>query len=83
MSSSTIMCRTAARVLRLTAPQALILAACTGLASSPALAQENPLPSIEEKTQGSERMEGFFNLFWQASSGSLYWEIDELGREFI
>jgi len=77
------MCRTAARVLRLTAPQALILAACTGLASSPALAQENPLPSIEEKTQGSERMEGFFNLFWQASSGSLYWEIDELGSEFL
>ena len=83
MSSSTIMRRTAARLLRLAAAEALILVAYAGLTSSPALAQEDPLPSIEEKTQGSERMEGFFNLHWQASSGSLYWEIDQLDSEFL
>jgi hypothetical protein len=64
MLSSTMMLRTAAK--------AFILVACAGITSSPALAQEDPLPSIEDKTQGSERMEGFFNLYWQASSGSLY-----------
>ena len=47
------------------------------------MAQEGPLPSIEEKTQNADRMEGFFNLYWEDSSGSLYWEIDELGTEFL
>ena len=83
MSSSTIVCRAAARLLRLTAAQALILVACVGLTSSPVLAQDDPLPSIEEKTRGSERMEGFFNIYWPASTGSLYWEIDQLGSEFL
>ena len=72
MTSSTIVSWTAS-----------VLVAFVGLASPPVLAQEVPLPSIAEKTQGSEQMEGFFNLYWQASSGSLYWEIDRLDSEFL
>ena len=69
-------------LLRLPAVSALSIAASAGFVPS-AVAQEDTLPSIEEKTQNADRMEGFFNLYWDDSSGSLYWEIDELGTEFL
>ena len=81
MSCSSIW-RTAARLGRLAAVSALSVAASAGFAPS-AVAQEGPLPSIEEKTQNTDRMEGFFTLYWEDSSGSLYWEIDKLGTEFL
>ena len=81
MSCSSIW-RATARLLRLAAVSALSVAASAGFAP-PVAAQEGPLPSIEEKTQNADRMEGFFNLYWEDSSGSLYWEIDELGTEFL
>lgn len=28
-------------------------------------------------------MEGYFNLYWEESSGTMYWEIDKLGTEFL
>lgn len=40
-------------------------------------------PSIEDKVGSAQRMEGYFDLFWDASSGSLYWEIDKLDTEFL
>ena len=82
MSCSRISWRAAARLLRRSTLAAFTVAASVAFAS-PALAQQDTLPSIEDKTRGAERMEGFFNLYWQASSGSLYWEIDELGSEFL
>ena len=30
-----------------------------------------------------ERIEGFFNLYWDASTGSLFWEISEPEQEFL
>ena len=81
MSCSSIR-RAAARLGRLAAVSALSVAASVGFAPS-AAAQEGPLPSIENKTQNADRMEGFFTLYWEDSSGSLYWEIDELGTEFL
>ena len=81
MSCSSIW-RAAAMLLRLPAVSALSIAASAGFVPS-AVAQEDTLPSIEEKTQNADRMEGFFNLYWDDSSGSLYWEIDELGTEFL
>jgi Met-zincin/Domain of unknown function (DUF5117) len=41
------------------------------------------LPTIEEKTQGMERLEGFFNLYWDESEGKLYWELDGTGAPFL
>ena len=81
MSCSSIS-RAAARLGRLAAVSALSVSASAGFAPS-AVAQESPLPSIQEKTQNADRMEGFFTLYWEDSSGSLYWEIDELGTEFL
>ena len=82
MSCSTVLRRVSDSLLRISAGCTLLIAVSIGLAPG-ADAQEDTLPSIEEKTRGSERMEGFFNLYWQASSGSLYWEIAELGSEFL
>ena len=82
MSHTTTLLGIVAGLLRLAVTEAFLIAAFVAM-GSPALAQEGALPSIEEKTEGAERMEGFFNLYWEASSGSLYWEIDELGSEFL
>ena len=34
-------------------------------------------PSIAEKTAGMERLEGFFDIYWDDETGKLYWEIDK------
>ena len=46
-------------------------------------AQDASLPTVEERTRGMDRMEGFFNLFWDDGTGSLFWEIAELDTEFL
>ncbi len=47
------------------------------------VAAQEPLPSIEEKTRGMTRMAGLFDLYWQESTGTLFWEIAEPDREFL
>ncbi len=42
-----------------------------------------PLPSIAEKTQGMERMDGFIPLFWDARTGKVWLEIGRLGEELL
>lgn len=51
-------------------------------AASPVSARQS-LPGIAERTAGMERMEGFFDLYWDESTGSLFWEIDQLDTEFL
>ena len=51
--------------------------------TTPAQAQDAPTPSIAERTAGMDRMEGFFNLYWDDGTGSLFWEINELNKEFL
>lgn len=41
------------------------------------------LPSIEEKTRGLTRLDGYFDLYWDETTGKLYLEIDHWGREFL
>ncbi len=41
------------------------------------------LSSIADKTAGMQRLEGFFDLYWEESTGKLYWEIDSFDREFL
>ena len=63
---------------------ALALASCFLLVSTPqARAQQSALPSIEEHTAGMDRMDGLFDLYWDDATGSLFWEIDRLGTEFL
>ena len=49
----------------------------------PWAAQAQQLPSIAETVSNAMAMEGYFNLYWEESTGKLYWEIDELDTEFI
>ncbi len=39
--------------------------------------------SIADKTAGMQRLEGFLDLYWEESTGKLYWEIDSFDREFL
>ena len=42
-----------------------------------------PLPTIEEKTAGLERMDGLLPLYWDADLGQLWMEIPRLDTEMI
>ena len=58
-----------------------VVAAATLTLPSPLTAQS--LPTIEEHTDGTTAMEGFFNLYWDDATGSLFWEIADLDSEFL
>ena len=49
---------------------------------APAVAQD-ATPTIEDRTVGMDRMDGFFNIFWDDGTGSLFWEISALDTEFL
>lgn len=49
--------------------------------SLPAFAQK--LPSIEEKTTGFKKLEGFFPLYWDENAGRLWLEINKLDTEVL
>ena len=58
------------------------------LAATPAAAQQSgpsaqPLPSIEERTAGMERMDGFLPLYWDADLARVWMEIPRLNEEMI
>lgn len=42
-----------------------------------------PLPTIEEKTAGFERQEGFFPLYWDAAEGRVWLEIPRFEEAFL
>jgi hypothetical protein len=59
-----------------------------GFSAGPVAAQRaattpGPLPTIEEKTAGLERMDGMLPLYWDADLGQLWMEIPELDTEMI
>ncbi len=41
------------------------------------------LPSIEEKTNGLKKYEGYFPFYWDENSGKLWLQIDKLDTEFL
>jgi len=49
----------------------------------PLMSQAQQLPSIADTVANANRMEGYFNLYWDESSGKMYWEIDQLDTEFL
>ncbi len=77
-------CRSVALLVALTAAGLLHLASAPGRTvcaqSSGTVA---PLPTIEERTAGMTAMEGFFDLYWDDSTGHLFWEIDRFEEEFL
>ena len=44
---------------------------------------EAPLPTIAEKTKGFEKLEGYFDLYWDARGGKIWIEIDRWDEEFL
>ena len=68
-------------LLTLAALTTAAVVAITATTLSPATAHD--VPSIDEMTEGTTAMEGFFNLYWDDDAGALYWEIAELDTEFL
>jgi uncharacterized protein DUF4953/uncharacterized protein DUF5117 len=58
-----------------------IAAVLTLLIATPALGQD--LPTIEEKTEGLQRREGFFPLYWDDTAGTVWLEIAEVDQDFL
>ncbi|WP_439106109.1 zinc-dependent metalloprotease [Congregibacter sp.] len=46
-------------------------------------ARSDELPSVADKVAGTQHMQGYFDLYWDASAGSMYLEIDKLDTEFL
>ena len=42
-----------------------------------------PLPSIEEKTAGLKKLDGFFPLYWDERAGQLWMEVPRFGTEVL
>ena len=53
------------------------------LLSSIHTANAQDMRTIGETIAGSTAIEGYFNLYWNDASGTLYWEIDKLDTEFL
>ena len=59
------------------------------LTATPVLAQGRqggppaPPPSIEEKTAGMQKLDGFFPLYWDEAAGTLWMEIARLDTEVL
>jgi len=63
-----------------------IFAACASGGAAPAGAAggaRNGLPTIEEKTAGMERLDGFLPLYRDEAEGKLWLEVPEPGSEFL
>ena len=65
-------------------PAGLLGAFPSGLvAGGPAVFQVTDLPSIAEKTEGMEEIDGFLPLYWDGDLGQLWMEIPRLDQEMI
>ena len=74
--------RTAPRSAPAKAAVALTIVLAGVAAPSGASAQE-ALPTIAAATEGATALEGFFNLYWDDGEGTLHWELDLSGGEFL
>src|SRR5918999_5168368 len=48
-----------------------------------AAAAQTTTPSIDEKTRGLQKLDGFFPLYWDARAGTLWIEVPKLDAEFL
>lgn len=46
-------------------------------------ANKQVTPSIAEKVKDLKKYEGYFNFFWEESSGKIFLEVDKIGTEFL
>jgi len=50
---------------------------------SPFFSEAQKLPTIEEKTTGLKKQEGFINFYWDENAGKLWLDINKLDSEFL
>src|SRR5262245_17772280 len=48
-----------------------------------ATAPPGPVPTIEERTRGLQKLDGYFPIYWDERSGSLWLEIPKFDTEFL
>ena len=64
----------------------LLIAAATVAAAqgqNPQGQRPRPLPSIADRTDGMQKLDGFFPLYWEEASGTLLLEIPRLNQEVL
>ena len=62
----------------------MIFGSTSGVTShGPPVLQTTDLPSIAEKTEGMEKIDGFLPLYWDEDQGRLWMEIPNLDQEMI
>ena len=61
----------------------VVAAGMLTLLLGPAVSQAQSLPSIEDTVAGAEQLSGYFTLYWNDSTGQMYWEIGSLDAEFL
>lgn len=64
--------------MRTTLLIALILAA-----SALSAGAQDPLPTIEKKTENLDRKEGYFPLYWDEDAGKIWLEVPRVGEDFL
>ncbi len=73
------------KMLKVSIAIILFAAACTPrpVLAAAALGDDKKIATIAEKTAGTEKLGGYFNLYWNAKAGKLWLEIDKWGTEFL
>jgi hypothetical protein len=59
-------------------PQWAVAAAPTAVAGD-----ENKIATLAEKIAAAKKLNGYFNLYWDAKAGKLWLEVDKWGSEFL
>ena len=74
---------TKAKGALLLAAPSILLAGLIGLPGAAHAQADGGLPTIESHTAGFERLDGFFPLYWDDDTGTLWLEIGHLGDEVL
>ena len=61
----------------------VVVASMLALLLGPNVSRAQSLPSIEDTVAVAEPLSGYFNLYWNNSTGQMFWEIDSLNTEFL
>ena len=61
----------------------VVVANILAMLLAPNVSRAQSLPSIEDTVAVAEPLSGYFNLYWNNSTGQMFWEIDSLNTEFL
>ena len=70
-------------MLKLSRWSLFVFAASLLAGSAAARSDSTQTPTITEKTAGTQKLPGYFNLYWDAKQGKLWLEVDKWVAEFL